>query len=40
MLCNAFSFHETFHDMKTRYEDCTATIEIDFHDVTSLEKLQ
>jgi len=27
-LCNAFSFHENFHDVKLHFEDCTAAIEI------------
>ena len=40
MLCNAFSFHESFHDMKICFVDCTAAIEINFHASAKLEKLQ
>ncbi len=40
MLCNAFSFHESFHDMKLCFDDCTAAIEIGFHDSIKLENLE
>jgi len=39
MLCNAFSFHESFHYVKIRFDDCTATIETCFHVSKKLEKL-
>ena len=40
MLCNSFSFRESFHDVKLCFENCTATIEISFHVSPQMEKLQ
>ena len=40
MLCNTFSFHERFHHVKLGFDDCTATIETNFHVCVKLEKLQ
>ncbi len=39
MLCNAFSFHESFHDMKLYFDDCTAPIESPFHRCMKREKM-